>query len=60
MDIEEIAAIAVEEYDAGDLKPAMVTRLWKRTLISGHAASLMIEAIDRYVDQNQKDEEYGN
>ena len=58
--IEEIAAIAVEEYDAGTLKPEMAGRLATRTLISNRDSVLLIETIDRWVDQHQEDEEYGN
>ena len=54
MTIEEIAAIAVEEYVAGAFKPEMVERIVTRTLISKRESELMIEVIDQYIDQHQE------
>ena len=52
MDIEEIATVAVQVYDTGTTKPAMAGRLAVLTLISKRESVLLIETIDRYVDQH--------
>ena len=44
MDIEEIAAIAVEEYDAGAFMPEMAERLAAKTLISKRESVMLIAA----------------
>ncbi len=60
MNIEQIAKIAVEEYDDGTLKPSMAKRIAARTLIEDATATLLVEAIDAYVDKHSEDQEYGN
>ena len=53
--IEYITIIAVQVYDTGTTKPAMAGRLAAVTGISKRESVLVIEAIDRYVDQHGED-----